>query len=174
MNTVPFEAELPQFKLILSRTDQKGIITYANDAFAHLSGYRAEELVGKPHSIVRHPDMPHAAFKKMWETLQAGKSWQGYVKNLRKDGGYYWVDAKIDPLYEHGQLIGYKSMRSYVPPEKRQEMEEKYAKISLAEQGIVPLTINLKKDTWLKLRDYAQSQGVTYQEAIEDLIVKKN
>jgi aerotaxis receptor len=171
MNTTPFEAEIPQFKLILSRTDQSGRITYANDTFAHISGYQPQELIGKPHSIVRHPDMPHSVFKKMWETLQAGKAWQGYVKNLRKDGGYYWVDAKIEPLYEHGQLIGYKSMRSYVPPEKREEMEKTYAKITLAEQGIVQLNISLKKETWTKLREHAQSKGVTYQEAIEELII---
>lgn len=172
MNAVPFEAELPQFKLIISRTDPKGIITYVNDTFAHLCGYKPEELIGKPHNIIRHPDMPHAAFKKMWETLHAGKPWQGYVKNLRKDGGYYWVDAKIEPLYEHGQLIGYKSIRSYVPPEKRQEMEETYTKISLAEQGIVKLNVSLKKDSWIKLRDHAQAKGITYQEMIEELIAE--
>ncbi|HFU74177.1 MAG TPA: PAS domain S-box protein [Helicobacteraceae bacterium] len=172
MNTKPYETEIPQNQLILSRTDQNGIITYANETFAQISGYQVKELLGKPHNIVRHPDMPRSTFKQMWETLQSGKPWKGYVKNRRKDGGYYWVNAKIEPLYEHGQLIGYKSMRSYVPPEKRQEMERTYCKISLAEQGIVQLKICLEKDTWRKLRDYMQSKGITYEEAIKELIEK--
>lgn len=170
MNQVPFEAEIPQGKLILSRTDTKGKITYANETFAHVSGYKPEELIGKAHSIVRHPDMPRSIFKQMWDTIEAGKIFRGYVKNLRKDGGYYWVDATIEPLFENGKIVGYKSSRAYVPPMKRQQMEKKYAAISSAEEGNKTLTITLEKGAWEKLQNYSKYRGITYQEAIQQLI----
>lgn len=172
MNPIPFEAEIPQGKLILSRTDVQGKITYANDTFAHVCGYQVDELIGKPHNIVRHPDMPRSIFKQMWDTLQAGKEWQGIVKNLRKDGGYYWVLATIVPLSENGKVIGFKSSRVYVPPRKRQEMEKKYALIRKAEEGEVAFTINLSQSEWRKLRTHAETEGITYQEYIKQLIDK--
>ena len=76
---------------IVSSTDLKGIITYANRKFCEIAGYTKSELTGKNHNIVRHPDMPKAAFKELWDTIQVGKEWTGVVKNLRKDGKYYWV-----------------------------------------------------------------------------------
>lgn len=172
MNSVPFEAEIPQGKLILSRTDLNGKITYANDTFAHVSGYRADELIGKPHNIVRHPDMPRSIFKQMWDTILSGKEWQGIVKNLRKDGGYYWVHATIVPLSENGKTIGFKSSRAYVPPAKRQDMDKKYAMIRKAEDGEITFTINLSQTEWRKIREHAEQQGVTYQEIVKQMISK--
>jgi len=170
MNQVPFEAEIPQGKLILSRTDVQGRITYANDTFAHVCGYQVNELVGKPHNIVRHPDMPRSIFKQMWNTILAGKEWSGIVKNLRKDGGYYWVKATVVPLSENGKIIGFKSSRVYVPPLKRQEMEKKYALIRKAEEGEVAFTINLSQSEWRKIRTHADDKGITYQELVKQLI----
>jgi len=80
---------------ILSETDSKGIILYANDVFCEIAGYKLEELVGQPHNIVRHPDMPRAAFKSLWEDVQSKGFWTGIVKNLRNDGGFYWVHATV-------------------------------------------------------------------------------
>lgn len=83
---------------LVSQTDEKGKILFANDDFCKIAGYTIDELVGKPHSVVRHPDMPKAAFKDLWNTVQSGKVWTGYVKNKTKDGGYYWVFATVYPM----------------------------------------------------------------------------
>jgi aerotaxis receptor len=98
-------------KLIVSTTTPEGIITQVNRSFVEMSGYTAEELIGAPHSILRHPDMPPVAFKGLWDTLAQGEKWQGYVKNLRKDGGYYWVKATVIPNIRNGRLISYTSVR---------------------------------------------------------------
>jgi len=98
--------------LIVSSTDLKGIITYANRTFCNIAGYTKQELTGKNHNIVRHPDMPKAAFKELWDTIQAGKEWTGVVKNLRKDGQYYWVYSHITPIMDkEGEIIGYTAAR---------------------------------------------------------------
>jgi PAS domain S-box-containing protein len=100
---------------LVSKTDTKGIITYVNDLFCEVAGYSREELIGKPHNIVRHPDMPKAAFKNLWDTIQAGEVWSGKVKNRKKDGGYYWVDANISPIYdESGNIQEYIAIRYLV------------------------------------------------------------
>jgi PAS domain S-box-containing protein len=105
------EVAYPDGRLIVSRTDLDGIITHANDAFVELSGYSREELIGAPHCILRHPDMPRAAFKDLWDTLRAGNKWHGYVKNLRKDGAHYWVYATALPNVRDGKVVGYSSVR---------------------------------------------------------------
>ena len=87
--TTENELPYPDGKLIVSRVDLDGIITHANDAFVDISGYSRDELIGAPHHILRHPQMPKAAFKDLWQTVEAGKKWHGYVKNLCKDGSYY-------------------------------------------------------------------------------------
>lgn len=105
------EVAFPEGRLIVSRVDLNGIITHANDAFVELSGWLREDLIGTPHHILRHPDMPKAAFKDLWETVAAGKKWHGYVKNLRKDGSYYWVYATAVPNIRNGKIAGYTSVR---------------------------------------------------------------
>jgi len=97
--------------LIVSSTDLKGIITYANRKFCEIAGYTKAELTGKNHNIVRHPDMPKAAFQELWETVKAGKEWTGIVKNLRKDGKYYWVYSHISPVIDEGKITGYTAAR---------------------------------------------------------------
>lgn len=105
------EVPFPEGRLIVSRTDLNGLLTHANDAFVELSGWEREELIGMPHHILRHPDMPKAAFKGLWDTVAAGQKWHGYVKNLRKDGSYYWVYATAVPNIRNGQIAGYTSVR---------------------------------------------------------------
>jgi PAS domain S-box-containing protein len=105
------ETPYPDGKLIVSTTTPEGIITNVNRSFIEMSGYLEEELIGAPHSILRHPEMPPAAFKDLWETVARGEKWQGYVKNLRKDGGYYWVKATVIPNVRGGRVVGYTSVR---------------------------------------------------------------
>lgn len=83
---------------LVSQTDQSGKIIFANEDFCRVAGYTLEELVGKPHNVVRHPDMPKAAFADLWATVKQNKVWTGYVKNRTKDGGYYWVYATVYPM----------------------------------------------------------------------------
>jgi aerotaxis receptor len=107
--------------LIVSSTDLKGIITYANRKFCSIAGYDKHELVGKNHNIVRHPDMPKAAFQEVWDTIEAGKDWTGIVKNLRKDGKYYWVYSHIAPVFNDGEITGYTAARR---PASKSEISE--------------------------------------------------
>ncbi len=96
---------------LLSETDPQGNIIYSNDIFCEISGYTKEELLGQPHNIVRHPDMDSKIFKEMWSTIKSGKIWRGRVKNKKKDGGYYWVDAIITPIIENGEIVKYMASR---------------------------------------------------------------
>jgi len=105
------ETPYPDGKLIVSTTTLEGVITHVNPAFIEMSGFKEDELIGAPHSILRHPDMPPAAFKGLWDTVMSGEKWQGYVKNLRKDGGYYWVKATVIPNVRQGKVVGYTSVR---------------------------------------------------------------
>ena len=106
------EFELRDGSSIVSKTDLKGVITYVNPDFVEASGFSEKELLGQPHNILRHPDMPEEAFADMWNTLKAGKPWTGIVKNRRKNGDYYWVVANATPVYENGSTVGYMSARS--------------------------------------------------------------
>jgi methyl-accepting chemotaxis protein len=98
-------------QMIVSKTDLKGQITYINRDFLDISGFTEGELIGQPHNIVRHPDMPEAAYADLWKTLKAGRPWIGLVKNRCKNGDYYWVEAHATPLYENSQHVGYMSVR---------------------------------------------------------------
>ena len=98
--------------LIVSRTDLKGRITYANPVFLRTSGYDIDELLGKAHNIVRHPDMPPEAYADLWADLQAGRPWSGLVKNRCKNGDFYWVRANVTPIRQNGQVCGYMSVRT--------------------------------------------------------------
>ncbi len=123
------ETVVPEGELIISRTDLGGIITYANETFCRISGYTESELVGKSHSIVRHPDMPREAFQDLWETIHAKKQWTGVVKNLRKDTGFYWVEAIVSGVYKDGVLVEYKSLRTPVSYETKLHHQKLYDKM---------------------------------------------
>ena len=120
------ETVLPDNAFIYSRTDLKGKITEANRVFADISGYTVDELLGQPHSIVRHPDMPKEAFADLWKSLKAGRPWQGIVKNRRSDGGFYWVVANVSPVREEGRIVGYQSLRQKPSREQIRSAEEAY------------------------------------------------
>lgn len=114
---------------LISRTDLKGNITYANPAFVKVSGYSHDELIGSPHNLIRHPDMPPAAFADLWKTLQRGKNWSGVIKNRRKDGGFYWVQSTVTPILENGKVAGYTSVRVKVAEKDRRLAETYYPRL---------------------------------------------
>lgn len=120
------ETVLDEYSFLVSETDEKGIIKFANDDFCKVAGYDLAELQGHPHSIVRHPDMPKAAFKSLWETVKSGNIWTGYVQNARKDGGYYWVYATVFPFESCDGSKGYLSCRRKPSKEEIQEHEALY------------------------------------------------
>lgn len=124
------EVPYPEGCLIVSRTDPNGIITQFNASFLEMSGYSAEELLGAPHHILRHPFMPAVAFKGLWDTVNAGQKWQGYVKNLRKDGRYYWVYATVIPNVRNGLIIGYTSVRRKPSRARIEECNQLYPTLS--------------------------------------------
>ena len=124
------EVRVRSDQYLISKTDLKGRITYANPAFIEISGFSPDELRGKAHNIVRHPDMPPAAFADLWQTVQAGKSWLGIVKNRRKDGGFYWVQAFVAPIIEEGRVTGYSSIRVRPTDEQIREASQAYEKIN--------------------------------------------
>jgi aerotaxis receptor len=130
------ETRLPEGQFIYSRTDLKGIITEANEAFAQISAYRREEMLGQHHNMVGHPDMPAEAFADMWRDLRAGRPWQGVVKNRRKDGGYYWVVANASPIRENGQIVGYQSIRTAPSRDEIQAAEKAYQRIRQGDTSI--------------------------------------
>lgn len=122
-NEYPF----PKGETLVSTTDSKGRITYCNPKFIEVSGYSKEELIGKPHNIIRHPDMPEEAFRDMWDTIKQGLSWSAPVKNRRKNGDFYWVMANATPLLnEQGTPIGYMSVRTEATEDQITEAEELY------------------------------------------------
>ncbi|MBY5944814.1 methyl-accepting chemotaxis protein [Photobacterium rosenbergii] len=129
------EVTFAQGEQLVSTTDLNGVITYSNAAFCRVAGYSEQELLGQNHNIIRHPDMPKVAFADLWQQIQAGKPWRGIVKNRTKSGGYYWVDAYVTPIYEHGKVIGYQSVR--VKPEAQlvKTAESAYKALIKAERG---------------------------------------
>lgn len=123
------EIELKADDFLVSRTDLKGRITYTNPAFIQISGFQYDELMGAPHNLIRHPDMPSAAFANLWQTVQAGETWRGLVKNRCKNGDHYWVDASVTPIIENEQVVGYASVRVQATREAIARAERIYADI---------------------------------------------
>lgn len=105
------ERPYPKGRLIVSRTDLNGVISHCNEAFVEISGYERDELIGQPHCILRHPDIPHDIYADLWQTLQSGNKWHGVLKNLCKDGSHYWVYATVIPNVRNGKVVGYASVR---------------------------------------------------------------
>ncbi len=120
---------------LITETDLKGVITFVNRKFVEMTGYSKQEAIGESHNILRHPDMPKAGFEGMWKLIKEGKVWDGYVKNLRKDGRYYWVDVHIVPKKdENGVIIGYIASRKVTDPKQLQTTIIQYKKLRDAEQ----------------------------------------
>ncbi len=130
-NTPVLDEEIlvPSGVSLVSKTDLHGNITYANDAFISISGYSREELIGEPHNLVRHPDMPPQAFHHLWQTVKQGNPWKGIVKNRAKDGRFYWVKAVIVPIRKENQTIGYMSVREMASPAEITQAAALYARL---------------------------------------------
>ena len=169
-NLIDHEKAWDPNKLIISQTDLRGTITYCNDIFSEMSGWSREELLGSNHNLIRHPDMPQVAFKLAWDLLKAGREFYGYVKNLRKDGSFYWVFAYITPdIDEKGEVYGYTSYRRYAPKLAVDAMTPVYKLLIKAEkEGGMEASEAL-------LNGYLSDNGFTsYGSFIVDLQIKAN
>lgn len=137
------EFPFPHGQTLVSTTDTKGRILHCNQAFVEASGYAIEELLGQPHNLIRHPDMPAEAFRDMWETIASGRPWAAPVKNRRKNGDHYWVMANVTPLLERGQPVGYMSVRTEVSREQIQTTDALYQRMRKeAESGSICTNLN--------------------------------
>jgi PAS domain S-box-containing protein len=149
---------------IVSKTDTKGNITYGNRLFIKMSGYSEEELIGAPHNIIRHPDMPAVVFKLLWDTVAQGKEIFAYVKNMAKDGSFYWVFANVTASRDmSGNIIGYHSVRRAPSKKAVQAIEGVYKLLNDAEsKGGMPAAYKL-------LVDFLTQKGCTYEELVLSL-----
>ena len=120
------EYVLDETDILISATDPRGVITFANDCFYRIAEYTAGELVGEPHNIIRHPDMPKAAFADLWAVIQSGHLWQGYVLNVSKHGRKYWVKANVFPCFEGDDIVGYISIRTKPSRERIEQATQAY------------------------------------------------
>jgi len=130
--------DYPKGDLLISTTNLKGMITYVNQDFITVSGYEKDELIGKSHNMVRHPDMPVAAFRDLWDTIKAGKPWRQLVKNRCKNGDHYWVDAYVTPIFEKGSIVGYQSVRTKPSREEIDAAERLYADLNRKPNAGIP------------------------------------
>ena len=129
------ELVLADDKLLVSKSDPKGILTYANNDFIDISGYTESELLGQQHNIIRHPDMPRVIFRLLWETLKNNREFNGYIKNMAKDGSYYWVFANVAPSFStDNELLGYTSVRRKPDPDKLNYIQNLYLELLEIEQ----------------------------------------
>jgi len=127
------ETVLDDYAFLVSETDEKGLINFANNDFCKVAGYTLEELVGQPHNMVRHQDIPKAAFRDLWETVRKGETWTGFVKNATKDGGHYWVFATVYPFMNSEGKKGFLSCRRKPSKEEINTHEELYKQWRLKE-----------------------------------------
>ncbi len=163
------EIKLSPKRYIVSKTDAKGIIEYGNDYFVEISGYTEAELIGKPHSIVRHPDMPKVVFKMMWDRINKAQNIMAVVKNMAKDGSYYWVvtefEPKVDPI--SNEIISHTAFRKAAPQKAIEVMEPIYQKL-----------LEIEHDGGMEasekyLRGFLEEKKVTYDDFIDDLVGNK-
>lgn len=151
------EYPIPEGEVLVSKTDLNGFITYCNSTFIEASGYSKEELIGSPHNLLRHPDMPEQAFSDLWKTVRANKPWRGLIKNQRRDGRYYWAESDITPYIENGITTGYVAFRYKATPEQIAQADAAYRAINsgasnlyIYEGKIVALQNRLMR--WLNAR----------------------
>ncbi len=158
------EIVLGDDQTLVSRTNLKGIITYADPDFIAVSGFTEKELIGKNHNLVRHPDMPPEAFQDLWDTVKSGSPWTGIVKNRCKNGDYYWVEANVTPVYERGRVAGYLSVRRKATRQQIEEASELYAAIREGTRSMRPqpgkLTLSGCNSVSLKTQLYVQLGGI--------------
>jgi PAS domain S-box-containing protein len=160
------EKVMEEDDFIVSKTDLKGLITYGNRIFIQMSGYSETELLGTPHNILRHPDMPRVVFKLLWDTIQAKREICAYVKNLAKDGSFYWVFANITPSIDaHGNLIGYYSVRRKPRPEAILAITPLYRTLLEAERKAGDGQAGMKASAAI-LHQALEQKGVSYEEFV--------
>lgn len=158
------ERQFPENEIIISKTDLKGKILYGNRIFIELSGYTEKELLGKPHNIVRHPDMPKVIFKFLWDSVKNGKEIIAYVKNLSKDGSFYWVKAFVTPSFNgKGEIVGYHSVRLKPTETAKESVSALYKELLEVEQreGV--------EKSQERLEQVLAQKGVSYEEFISSL-----
>lgn len=163
------EIVLDPKRYIVSKTDEKGVITYGNDYFVEISGYTEAELIGKPHNLIRHPDMPKVVFKLLWDRIQSGQQIMALVKNLAKDGRYYWVvtefESKKDKLTN--KITSYTAFRKAAPKDAVKAIEPIYAKLlEIEEQSGIEGAENY-------LLGFLEDKGLSYDEYIDKLVGNK-
>jgi PAS domain S-box-containing protein len=150
--------------IITSSTDIKGNITYVSEAFCERNGYIKEELLGKNHNVLRHPDMPKEIFANLWNTISQNKSWSGEIKNLKKDGGFYWVNVLISPLFEKGKKIGYTAIRHDITLAKEYETKLEY-EVSQKTHELQKLNNNLENKIFEAIEENKKQQTLFEQQS---------
>lgn len=156
----------PLDDIIVSKTDLKGRITYANRVFIEVSGYTEEELLGAPHNIIRHPDMPGCVFAFLWDTIAAGHEVFAYVVNMARSGDHYWVHAHVTPTFDaNGRIIGYHSNRRVPRPEAVAKVEPLYAALR-AEEAKYPVRRDAVAAGMALLGSTLEGMGLTYEEFV--------
>ncbi len=153
---------------IVSKTDLKGRITYANQVFIEFSGFHESEFIGKQHNVIRHPDMPRAVFKMLWDRIQSGQEIFAYVKNICKDGSYYWVLANVTPSFDAaGKVVGYYSVRRKPNPKAVRIVHEIYKRM-LAEEQRAGTRDAIEASTRY-LNGLLAEKGVSYEQFVLEL-----
>jgi aerotaxis receptor len=155
--------DYPADQFLVSSTDLKGVLTYVNDDFIKLSGYTRDELIGKSHNIVRHPDMPQAAFRDLWETIKQGKPWQQLVKNRAKNGDHYWVKAYVTPISQGGSIVGYQSVRIKPTYDEITSAEGLYRRLSANPSLSIPHKHGLADRNFLPLINFGMIGLMAFQ-----------
>lgn len=167
------ETRLGEEEIIVSKTDLKGMITYANEVFIRIAGYSEKELLGAPHNLIRHPDMPRCVFKYLWDTIESRHEVFAYVINLAKNGNHYWVLAHVTPSFDsNGNIVGYHSNRRCPDPAIVQQIVPVYQQLLAEEQKYSNPRQGMAASLKL-LGSVLESNGQTYDEFIWSLITSK-
>ncbi|GIF10118.1 PAS domain-containing protein [Actinoplanes teichomyceticus] len=163
------ERTFDEGRLIVSKTDRKGIIRYVNALFLEVSAYREEDIVGQPHNVIRHPDMPRCVFRLLWDRLAAGREIFAYVVNLAGDGSHYWVLAHVTPTFDRGGAVtGYHSNRRAPGRPAVQRIEQLYADLSATERRHTRPADAIEASTGM-LDAYLAQRGQDYDEFVWEL-----
>lgn len=163
------ESTFDEEEIIVSKTDRNGRITYANDVFLRVAGYRESEVIGQPHSIIRHPDMPRCVFKLLWDTLELGQEIFAYVVNLARNGDHYWVFAHVTPTFaSNGAVVGYHSNRRKPDRAQIEKVQPLYATLLAAERRHAVKADQIAASTAL-LQQFLADRRMAYDEFVFSL-----